>query len=106
MAANESDEFAHGASELSRMRREKQLHLRAGGMGPNVAGVGYGISSYGSPIGSVTGVQQPGMGIDPAAATPPVSPDQFGGITTAAPAGDSGTSGAATAGAGTGGAAA
>lgn len=104
--ANDNDEFAHGASELSRMRRDKQLHLRANGMGSGIAGVGYGISSYGSPMGAVTGVQQPGMGVDTSATAPPVNPDQFGGSTTPAPAGDSGTSGTATAGAGTGGAAA
>ena len=106
MATYENDEFSHGASEFARMRREKQLHLRASGMGLGVAGLGYGISSYGSPMGAVTSVQQPVLGAGVSATTaPPVSPMQFAGITTAAPAGDSGTSGTATAAASTGGAA-
>ena len=105
MATSDNSEFAHGASELARMRRDKQLTLRANGMGLGAAGIGYGISSYGSPTGAVTSVQQPVLGAAAASTAPPVSPAQFAGITTAAPAGDSGTSGTATAAAGTGGAA-
>ena len=106
MATSDNNEFAHGASELARMRRDKQLHLRANGMGLGVAGLGSGLSSYGSSMGAVTSVQQPVLGAGAGTTAPPVSPAQFAGITTAAPAGDSGTSGTATAAAGTVGAAA
>ena len=109
MASHESDEFAHGALELARHRREQQTSMRSALGAPAYGGVGYGLSAYGSSSGAVTGVQQQPAGGQPAPApgsdtTPPVSPDQFGGITTPAPAGDSGTSGGVAA--GTGGAAA
>lgn len=98
MATSSTDEFAHGALELSEHRKH-MLSLRAGA-GMPVGGPSYGLSAYGSPIGSVTGVQQPGAPTQP---TPPagttgdsgtsgtdtISPDQFGGLSSAADAGDS-----------------
>lgn len=61
----ENAEFEHGMQELERAKRMRA----SGGMlrGGVVGGAGYGLAAYGSPIGAVTGVQQP---------TPPQPPEQ------------------------------
>lgn len=56
---SEVAEFANGAAELKKAQslRGRTGNLRAAGGG--VVGVSYGLSAYGSPIGAVTGIQQP-----------------------------------------------
>lgn len=94
------DEFLEGAHALSH-RSHKMHNLRAASGYP----VQYGIGAYGSPIGSVTGVQVAGgptVGDGDNDADDHLSPDQFGNVSGAtdtdgdaasAGAGGSGTSG-------------
>lgn len=80
---SETASFVMGANADVHLNQAKKLRGRApqlrAGFGA-VGGVGYGLSAYGSPIGTVTGVQQPPPpaegGITPGEA---MSSDQFGG---------------------------
>lgn len=82
--------FDAGARDLALERRRKQLTMRERGVGA-YGGVGYGLSAFGYPLGSITGVGQGGA--------PPSSPpatealgEQFGGAGDAGSGGDSGGS--------------
>lgn len=94
--ASEAAEFAGGASALEKAKRLRRrgASLRGSG-GYGVPGVWFGLGAYGSPIGAVTGVQQPTPPAE-AGTTPgdAMSADQFGGAT-----GDAGGSGMSTGGA-------
>lgn len=63
----EVNSFVMGAEEMP-TRRRKQLSLRATGG----AGLLYGVSAFGYPLGAIPGVQVP-------ATEPPLQGDQFGG---------------------------
>lgn len=84
MSSNE--EFAEGAHALTH-RQHKVHHLRVASGYPIQPGIG----AYNSPGGMVTSVQTPPDNTTPD--QPTMSPDQFGGGSAPAPAGDSGSSG-------------
>lgn len=67
------------------LRRKKLLNLRRGVRG-GVFGLGYGVSAFGYPLGTIPGVQT-------APTDPPISPDQFGdqGSVTTTDTGSTGT---------------